>query len=120
MAIFPLVEFTLSTGTSDIGGEALPDTGFEGGVIIPVGVGREIISTGVLAPWRMADGTVRTVRTWTGTLVLDEHSFRTEVLALGSRYLIGREILDQLEICFQFGRRVTLRFHDELDTEAPA
>jgi hypothetical protein len=36
-----------------------------------------------------------------------------EVAALGNRYLLGREILDQLEICFQFGRSVRLRFADE-------
>jgi len=107
---YPLLEFVLTIAACDISGSAYPDTGFEGGLIIPVGVGRELVASGVTVPWRLADGSIRTAQTWNGVLELEEHSFRVQAIAMGNRYLIGREILDQLEICFQFGRRVVLRF----------
>jgi predicted aspartyl protease len=111
--VYPLVEFVLSVGTWDTDGEAYPDTGFEGGLALPVTVGREILADPDTILLRMADGTVRQVDAWEGELELNGRRFLVEVVALGSRCLLGREILDQVEICFAFGRQVRLRFADE-------
>jgi predicted aspartyl protease len=110
---YPYLEFTLSIGTWDLIDDAYPDTGFDGGLIIPAGVGREILSSPAVIPLVLADGEIVQVRAWDGTLDINEHRFPVQVAALGSSYLLGREILDQVEICFQFGRHVRLRFADE-------
>jgi predicted aspartyl protease len=109
---YPLLEFVLSVGTWDTAGEAYPDTGFEGGLAIPLGVGREILAEPDLIPLRLADRSTVEADSWSGELELEGHRFRVEVVALGSRFLLGREVLDQLEICFEFGRHVRLRFAD--------
>jgi hypothetical protein len=110
---YPLVGFTLEVGTWDTAGEGYPDTGFEGGVTIPVGCGREVLAEPQSAPFRMADGTTVHAPSWTGVLEVDGHRFTVEVIAIGDSYLIGREILDQLEICFSYGREVRLSFRPE-------
>lgn len=113
MPAYPLIEFTLSIGSWDTSDEAYPDTGFDSGIAIPVGVGREVLADPTATLLRLADNTICEVESWTGLLELERHRFRIEVVALGNRYLIGREILDQLEICFEFGQRVRLRFGGE-------
>jgi hypothetical protein len=112
MAAYPLVEFVLTVGGWDTEGEALPDTAFEGGLAIPVGVGREIVADPARTELVLADASLVRAPSWDGYLELEEHSFRVEVVALGSAFLIGREVLDQLEICFEYGERVRLRFRD--------
>jgi hypothetical protein len=64
-------------------------------------------------PTRLADGGILDVRSWRGTLEIADHRFSVEVAAMGTCYLLGREVLDQMEVCFEFGRRVRLRFGDE-------
>src|SRR5687767_3129849 len=106
MPEYPYLEFLLAIGSWETGGEAYPDTGFEGGLAIPLGMAREILADPDTMPLRMADGTVRDVRLWRGTLELDGREFDVDVVALGHRFLVGREILDQLEVCFEFGKRI--------------
>lgn len=113
MPAYPLLEFVLSVGTFDLSGEAYPDTGFEGGIAIPVGVGREIIAAPFETLVRLADGSTVSVPLWDGNLELNGRRFRAEVVALGRGFLIGRDVLDQIAISFEFGKTVHLRFRDE-------
>ena len=76
---YPCIELILTIGTWDLDAFATLDTGFDGGLLIPIGVGRE---------------------------------FRVEVAAIGSRFLLGREVLDRMGVCFEFRKEVTLRFRD--------
>ncbi|HTE20076.1 MAG TPA: hypothetical protein VK689_17055 [Armatimonadota bacterium] len=73
---------------------------------------REIVADPDTIPLRVADGTIVEAQAWQGKLELVGRRFTVEVVAIGNRYLLGREILDQLEVCFQFGREVSLRFTD--------
>ena len=111
---YPWVEFSLTIGTWDVDDLAYPDTGFEGGLLIPVGVGREVLASPAWVPMRLANGDTVQVRSWRGIVDIAGHRFPIEVAAMGTRYLLGREVLDQVEVCFEFGRRVRLRFPDEL------
>jgi predicted aspartyl protease len=113
MPAYPLVEFELSVGTWGFAGEAYPDTGFEGGLAIPRELALEIDASAYGAPWRLADGSLIRVDGWVGVLTLNGRRLSVEVLALGSRCLLGREILDHTEICFRFGREVAMRFPGE-------
>ena len=113
MPAYPLLEFGLSIGTWETADYAYPDTGCESGLIIPVGVGREVVAPATVNPWELADGHVVKAKTWSGVVTIEGRRFRAEIAAVGSRYLLGREILDQFEICFEFGRAVRLRFTDQ-------
>jgi predicted aspartyl protease len=110
MPAYPLLELVLEVGTWETDAEAYPDTGFEGGLCIPIGVGREILAAPFMTPLRLADGSQHEVKTWRGRIDLQGHVFDVEVAALGNRYLLGREVLDRLEICFEYGQRVRLQF----------
>lgn len=113
MPDYPFVEFTVAVGTWETGDEAYPDTAFRGGLAIPLGVGREILAEADITRIRLADGTVLSVPSWSGTLDLSGRRFGVEVVAVGTGYLLGRDVLDRLEICFEFGKTVRLRFGDE-------
>jgi predicted aspartyl protease len=107
---YPLVEVGITIGTYDTVDYAYPDTGFDGGLIIPIGIGQEVISAGYRKQFRLANGQIYHALAWNGFVTIGEAQFKTEIAALGGQYLLGRQILDQLEICFIRGRelRITL------------
>jgi predicted aspartyl protease len=107
---FPQIEFSLTVGLWSIVEVGYLDTGFEGGVAIPLGVGREIIAEPDRSFLKVANDQVDLYRTWTGTIDIAGHEFYTDIVALGSRYLIGRGVLDKVGICFEYGREVVIRF----------
>src|SRR5947207_12751947 len=65
---FPWIEFGVSIGTWDLVDYAYPDTGFEGGLLIPAGVGREIVASPDRVPLCLADGAIVQLPCLTGTL----------------------------------------------------
>lgn len=113
MPPFPYLEFTISIGTWDWGSEGYVDSGFEGAISIPAALEHEIDAEPDYTPLRLADGALRMVPTWSGAIWLGDHRFPVEIVGIGRRCLIGREVLDQLEVCFKFGREVTIRFGDD-------
>ena len=110
MPPYPYVEFILSVGTWEYAGEAVPDTGSEVGISIPRYLRSEILADADEGVVRTADGRLQRVNQWPGTVELEGHRFNVDVVALGNSFLIGRAVLDQLEICFEYGRRVRLTF----------
>jgi predicted aspartyl protease len=83
--------------------EALVDTGYDGGWVIP-----EPEYIGLPKPTREAllelgDGTRRISAEYVGTIALADKKLQVSVLFLGNEYLIGREVVDQLRLCFHRG-----------------
>jgi len=113
MPPYPRIEFSLSIGAWDLVETAYLDTGFEGGLAIPAAAASQVDAASGWTPLRLADGSVDYVPIWSGAVVIEERSFRVDVVALGPQYLLGREVLDQMEVCFEFGRTLRLRFRDE-------
>lgn len=107
--VFPYIEFILTIGTWDYVGEAYADTGFEGG-LIPAGLGREVLGRSYWSEFAIPGGYVVSAMTWDGFIEIADRRHRVEVAAYGSRFLLGREILDQMEVCFVFGRELRIRF----------
>jgi predicted aspartyl protease len=110
MAAYPYIDFALTISSWSVVGEAFVDTGFDGAFIIPRDAGRYIPSDSHRETLRVADGFAYDAETWEAVLDLDERSFPVMAHAFGREYIIGREVLDQMEVCFEFGRRVRLRF----------
>ena len=90
------IEAVLSVGTWSTEVELYADTGFEGGVVIPHGVAREILADPSDDLMQVADGRVVPVLCWYGTVELESRMFRCSVASLGDRFLLGREVLDKL------------------------
>ena len=111
---YPWIEFIISIGTWTFDGAAYIDTGFEGGLLIPVSISREIVAQGDRGRLQVGDGAVVPAMSWTGVLELNGSTFTCDVSALGSRFLLGREVIDRVEVCFEFGERLRIRFRDEV------
>jgi predicted aspartyl protease len=110
MPPFPLIEIGVVIGSESLVGEALPDTGYNGAVIIPIDVGHQLGAPSEEVRLTMADGFRVPVEAWVGELLIGNRTFEVSVRALGNEFIIGRQVLDQMEICFEFGRAVRIRF----------
>lgn len=108
----PLIDVAVVIGTQSFLGEALPDTGYDGSVIVPIDVGDEVLDSSNRRRLRMADNHPVTVDSWEGQLLVEDRVFDTSVSAFGDQFIIGREMLDEMEICFEFGTRVRIRFQE--------
>ncbi len=109
---FPFMEVVGSTGTWSLVEWAYVDTGYEGGLLIPVEFRDEVLAAAERVPLRLADGSIVKAPAWRGTVQIDEHTFPAEIAALSPRLLLGRQITDRLNICLEFGQRVTVAFAD--------
>lgn len=79
------------------------DTGYEGGVIIPEAEGFGLLDSAEQVPIQLADGTLHFEVQYHGVLSFDGLEIPVSVLFLGKEYLIGREVVDQLHLCFHRG-----------------
>ena len=111
--LYPWVEFAVSIGTWTYADVAYVDTGYEGGLLIPVAVSRDILADGDRGRLQVGDDAIVPATTWTGVLELNGATFSCDISALGSRFLLGREVIDKLEVCLEFGERIRIRFRDE-------
>jgi hypothetical protein len=113
MPEYPRIPAIVSVGEWFLDDEALPDTGFSGGVVVPARSSDHIANRP--REGRLRLGNDRAVRAywWNGEVAVGELSVPTTVWALGNDFILGREVLDQMEICFEFGERVRLRFDRE-------
>ena len=109
---FPYVEIEVSIGTWSFVESAYIDTGFEGGLLIPSYLKDEVLAGYVLTPLEVADGAVVLAPQWDGQLELNGHKFRIEVSALGSRFLLGRDVIDMLSLHLDRGRRMRIDFDE--------
>jgi predicted aspartyl protease len=107
---YPFVEFALRVGGTEFTDAVLPDTGFDGELIVPRSLGRELAGQRFRDTLVTAGGEVYNVDAWPGVLMLEDRLFRVRVKVFGDQFIIGRAVLDKVEICFEFGRRVRLRF----------
>lgn len=113
MASYPFLEIAVTIGADTLFGEALPDTGYDGALIVPVEFRREIATAAERRILTMPDRHQVLVDSWDGKLLLGDRSFDVRIYAFDELFIIGREVLDQVEICFEFGRRVRIRFDGE-------
>lgn len=110
MAPYPSVDVVVTVGTQEFFGEALPDTGYDGAIIVPLEVGDAVLAEADIDSLALADDRTVLAETWNGRVLIEDHEFEVIVRALGGRFIIGLEVLNQMEVCFEFGERVSLRF----------
>jgi predicted aspartyl protease len=105
---YPYLEIVFAIGTGTFVESAYLDTGFEGGLLIPAYLQDEILGASVLSPLEIADGEIVYAPSWDGHVEVGPHKFRTEISALGRRFLLGRDVLDSLVVCFHSGKYVSV------------
>jgi predicted aspartyl protease len=113
MPAYPHLEITVMIGVDRWVADAFPDTGFESGLTIPRHLAASVAEQPYRRPIRTADGTVHYVDSWDGAVEIEGRVFPCEIMALGSHHLLGREVLDRLDIRFEFGWRLHVRFGDQ-------
>jgi hypothetical protein len=112
MRLRPLIPLVLTIGTSDLEVLAEPDTGCESGLVIPALLEHEILSMPSLGPVRVASDQVEYAPHWAGRVELGGREFPVEVVGLGSSFLLGQQVIDEIHLCFEYGRRWVVRFRD--------
>ena len=92
--------------------DALPDTGFTGGVLVPYRYVDDIPVAPDSGRLRLGNGLTVQALWWDGEISIGDFNAAVTIWALGDDFLIGREVLDQMEICFEFGERVRMQFRE--------
>lgn len=79
---------------------AVLDTGYSGGVVLPlvtaVDIGLEKVGAMNVT---LADGTIKTLPTFLADVVLGGHSQDATVLVMGTDVLIGMELIEKYQVC---------------------
>lgn len=87
--------------------EALVDTGYDGGVILPP----KLISNGEVSGWlvecKLADDSMVKVPAYIGLVRLGSKKLNDiTVLVMGDEPIIGREIIKHFKVIFDHGRKI--------------
>ncbi len=83
---------------------AYVDTGFSGGMVIPESERKGLSEPLAYIPIELGDASHTIGAEYVGNVLIGESEFQVTVLFLGGEYLIGREIIDQMRICFHHGQ----------------
>lgn len=106
---FPYLPIEVSTTKKDFELEALLDTGYSGGVIIPP----KLITNGEVSGWKvdckLADNSIIEVPAYLGSVRLGNKKLNNiAVLIMGDEPIIGREVIKHFKITLDHGRKIIL------------
>lgn len=104
---FPYIPIRITFRNREERVEALLDTGFDGDIILPEG----FIENGEIAddynPWRMADGSIIHAAAYRGRAEIGKKKIgEVLITVLGTKPLIGRNIIANFKITLDHGKRV--------------
>ncbi len=100
---YPYLPFSCRVHDREFTGEGYVDTGYDGGLVIPESEGKGMPTALAIMPIELGDGKRIYVPHYVGTVSLEKKRFQATVYFLGNEYLIGRQIVDQLRLCFHHG-----------------
>ena len=101
---YPYLRFSCRVQNRRFNAEAFVDTGYDGGLVIPESERIGMPSPLTAIPIELGDGRRIFAGVYAGTVMLEDERFQVTVLFLGNEYLIGREVVDQLRLCFHRGQ----------------
>ena len=104
---FPYVQFALQLGQHSYKGEALIDTGFDGGFAVPPSLLQDVGPPDSYAVWQPVVGPPVVAPIYDATFQLDVlGSFPVTVTVLGDEILVGLELISHFAITLDHGQQV--------------
>ena len=84
------------------------DTGFDGYLIMPVGLTQELGKPDYISRWELGDGSLTEGQDYVGSVRIIGLSDNIEarITAIGNEFIIGRALIDQYRVVLDHGRRV--------------
>jgi len=107
--VYPYLRFRCQVRGQELSDLAYVDTGFDGGLIAPQKEALRLGSPDEVISVELGDGSSSLALVYRAVITVDGlQGFQvlTSVLCLGNEYLLGREVIDKLRICFHHGERV--------------
>src|SRR3989338_10655869 len=106
---FPYLPVNISITEKEFELEALLDTGYDGGVVLPP----MFITNGEVSGWlvdcKLADNSIVEVSAYLGSVRLGNKKLNnTTVLVMGDEPIIGREVIKHFKIILDYGRKIIL------------
>jgi len=106
---FPYLPISISTVKGNFELEALLDTGYDGGVVLPP----TLITNGEVSGWlvncKLADNSIIEVPAYLGSVILGNKKLNNiTVLIMGDEPIIGRSIIKYFKIILDHGRKIVL------------
>ena len=104
---FPYLSIRVYVGGYTYEGDALLDTGFDGGISLPFGYLDDSVPSVGTTTWILADGSERDTQTYNGVLTFEGlEPFRVSVTMMGDEILIGTQAIKDFSVILDHGMRV--------------
>lgn len=106
---FPYLLINISIKRKNFELEALLDTGYDGGVVLPP----KLISNGEVSGWlvdcKLADDSIIEVPAYIGLVKIGNKKLNNiTVLIMGDEPIIGREVIKHFKVTLDHGRKIIL------------
>ncbi len=106
---FPYVQFALQVGQHSYDGEALIDTGFDGGFAVPLPLLQDVGTPDGYALWEPVVGPPVVAPIYDATFQIDAlGSFPVTVTTLGDEILVGLEVISHFAVTLDHGQQVVV------------
>lgn len=108
---YPYLQVGLSIGRYEESNiSAYIDTGFEGYLVVPEEYTEKLGFPPFITDWEVADGAIIATAEYLGTVQIPEIGFSVDarITCLGSEFLIGRGVIDNLRVVLDRGQQVII------------
>jgi clan AA aspartic protease len=107
VSIRVIIRQTLASNQQSLDLEAMVDTGFDGGVVIPSDLLDPALTPVRQLPWSLADGSEVLLPAFLGSVQIGNlPPVTTIVMPLGDEPLIGRQVTNNYRVIFDHGNQV--------------
>ena len=106
---FPYLPVRVYGRSINYEGDALVDTGFAGGVILPSSYQPDDVSPARYREWTLGDGSRRNAPTYRGRVAIDGFPllpFPIAITIMGNEPIIGVRVIRHFSVILDHGRRV--------------
>src|SRR5574341_730842 len=107
-ASFPRVEIQIRIGSLKAHVSAMVDTGFGGGILLPLRERDKLGTRDGFTNLRLANDDRITVELFQAMVGLKDREMIVRAVVSGSEFVVGREVLNHFRVCFDHGKSVEI------------
>jgi predicted aspartyl protease len=97
----------ISSPLYEVNLEPMVDTGFDGGLAVPVGVIPDTMLPSGQMPWTLADGSDIYTPFYVGYVTVGHlRPVPTVIIVFSGDHLLGRHVTDDFRVTFEYGQRI--------------